>query len=197
MRSRLQVCVIFYAAHAAGASELVRIDGIGSRLLQTCRPGVPGPDSHALGSAGDGRVNASDDDFVITVRGKLAHSALKGEGRRRDRGCRGMRDGSPDDPQPQNGSHAADVPGHRHHPGGTAVNILADRVKLAGTLRALDPGLRDSAKRQMRGVLAGITAAHGATFDLAFTASIPMNLNDRTLLEASIPSLQKTASSAL
>jgi metal-dependent amidase/aminoacylase/carboxypeptidase family protein len=44
----------------------------------------------------------------------------------------------------------------------------------------------------MREVLAGITAAHGATFDLAFTASFPMVLNERTLLEASIPSLRKT-----
>jgi amidohydrolase len=141
----------------------------------------------------NGRVNASDDDFVITVRGKLAHGAMEPQ-----KGVDAIVAAAEcvmalqtirsrkTDPMQQMSLAIGTIQG------GTAVNILADEVKLTGTLRTLDPGLRDSAKRQMREVLAGITAAHGATFDLVFTASIPMNLNDRTLLEASIPSLQKT-----
>jgi len=140
----------------------------------------------------NGRVEASLDDFVIIVRGKAAHGAM----------------------EPHKGVDAIVVAaecvialqtihsrkmdpmqqmslaiGTIH--GGTATNILADEVKLTGTLRTLDPSLRDSAKRNMREVLAGISSAHGATFDLAFTASFPMVLNERALLEASIPSLRK------
>jgi amidohydrolase len=76
--------------------------------------------------------------------------------------------------------------------GGLRTNILADEVKLTGTLRTLDPDIRSTAKMQMREILAGITAAYGTAFDLKFTASFPMVLNERKLLNASIPSLQKT-----
>jgi amidohydrolase len=141
----------------------------------------------------NGRVNASLDDFVITVRGKLAHGAMEphkgvdaivvaAECIMALQTIRSRKT----DPMQQMSLAIGTIQG------GTATNILADEVKLTGTLRTLDPGLRDSTKRQMREVLAGITAAHGATFDLAFTASFPMNLNNRTLLDASIPSLQKT-----
>jgi len=141
----------------------------------------------------NGRVEASVDDFLITVRGKLAHGALEPH-----KGVDAIVAAAEcvmalqtirsrkTDPMQQMSLAIGTIQG------GTRTNILADEVKLTGTLRALDPALRETAKRQMREVLAGITAAHGATFDLAFTASFPMVLNERTLLEASIPSLRKT-----
>jgi amidohydrolase len=139
-----------------------------------------------------GRVEASLDDFVITVRGKLAHGAM----------------------EPQKGVDAIVVAAEcvmalqtihsrKVDPmqpialavgtiqGGKATNVMADEVKITGTLRTLDPGVREAARRQMREVLSGVAAAHGANVDLAFTAAFPMVLNDRTLLAASVPSLQK------
>jgi len=140
----------------------------------------------------NGRVEASCDDFAISVRGRLAHGAM----------------------EPHKGVDAIVVTAEcvmalqtihsrKMDPiqqmslsigtiqGGKATNILADEVKLTGTLRALDPGLRDFVKRTMREILAGITSTHGASYELTFTFSCPMLLNDRDLSEASAPSLRK------
>jgi amidohydrolase len=145
----------------------------------------------------NGRVAASVDDFVITVHGKLSHGAA----------------------MPHKGVDAIlvaaecitalqTIHSRKMDPiqqmslaigiiqGGKATNIMADEVKLFGTLRTLDPALRDSAKRYMRDIVGGITSAHGASFDLLFTASIPMVLNETKLLKASIPSLEKAVGSS-
>ena len=145
----------------------------------------------------NGRVEASCDDFAITVRGKLTHGAM----------------------EPQKGVDAIVVAAEcvmalqtihsrKMDPiqqmslaigtiqGGKATNIMADEVKLAGTLRTLDPGLRDSVKQNMRTILAGITSAHGASYELAFSVNCPMLFNDRGLTEASVPSLRKAAGAA-
>jgi amidohydrolase len=139
-----------------------------------------------------GRVEASCDDFVITVRGKLSHGAMEPH-----KGVDAILVAAECVMALQT-IHSRKMDPMQHMSlaigtiqGGKATNIMADEVKLTGTLRTLDPGLRDSAKRNMREILAGITSAHGATFDLAFTASFPMLLNERKLLEASVPSLQK------
>jgi amidohydrolase len=139
-----------------------------------------------------GRVEASCDDFVITVRGKLSHGAMEPH-----KGVDAILVAAECVMALQT-IHSRKMDPMQHMSlaigtiqGGKATNIMADEVKLTGTLRTLDPGLRDSAKRNMRQILAGITSAHGATFDLAFTASFPMLLNERKLLEASVPSLQK------
>ena len=140
----------------------------------------------------NGRMGTSVDDFAITVRGKLSHGAK----------------------EPQNGVDAIVVAAEcvtalqtihsrKTDPlqpmslaigtiqGGKATNIMADEVKLTGTLRTMDPGLRDSAKQNMRAILTGITSAHGASCELTFTFSCPMLLNDRDLTESSVPSLRK------
>jgi amidohydrolase len=139
-----------------------------------------------------GRVEASLDDFAITIRGKLAHGAM----------------------EPQKGVDAIviaaecvmalqTIHSRKVDPmqpislavgtiqGGKATNVMADAVTITGTLRTLDPGVRDAAKRQMREVLLGVTSAHGASFDLAFPAAFPMVLNDQVLLAASVRSLRK------
>jgi amidohydrolase len=145
----------------------------------------------------NGRVEASLDDFAITVRGKLTHGAMEPH-----KGVdaivvaaecvtalqtihsRKM------DPMQQMSLAIGTIQG------GKATNIMADEVKLAGTLRTLDPGLRNSAKQNMRTILAGITSAHGASCELTFTFSCPMLLNDLSLTEASVPSLRKAVGAA-
>jgi amidohydrolase len=80
--------------------------------------------------------------------------------------------------------------------GGSRRNIIADEVKIEGTLRTLDPGVRDMAKGAVREILAGVTAAHGATFDLDFSVSVPMVHNERTLSDLSVASLRKAVGEA-
>ena len=145
----------------------------------------------------NGRVEASADDFAIIIRGKAAHGAMEPHkgvdaivvSAECIMGLQMIRSRKTD-PMQQMSLAIGTIQG------GKAANILADEVKLTGTLRSLDPGMKDSAKQNIGQILTGITSAHGASFDLSFTASFPMLLNERTLLEKSIPSLQKAVGSS-
>ncbi len=58
-----------------------------------------------------------------------------------------------------------------------AHNVIADRVTLKGTVRYLEPGLRDLAEARLREV-AGMTArAHGATATLRYTPLVAPTVN--------------------
>jgi len=140
----------------------------------------------------NGRVEASCDDFAITVRGTSVHGAMEPH-----RGVdaivvaaecvtalQTIHSRKMDPMQPMSLAIGTIQ-------GGKASNIMADEVKLTGTLRTLDPGLRDSTMQNMRTILAGITSAHGASYELTFTSSCPMLFNDRDLTEASAASLRK------
>ena len=48
--------------------------------------------------------------------------------------------------------------------GGTMYNVIPGRVELAGTVRTFDPALRDRIPELMQRIVAGVTAAHGASF---------------------------------
>jgi amidohydrolase len=50
--------------------------------------------------------------------------------------------------------------------GGTAHNVIPGTVELEGTIRTFDAALRDEIPALMHRVLAGITSAHGATYEL-------------------------------
>ena len=62
--------------------------------------------------------------------------------------------------------------------GGSAFNILAERVHLSGTLRTFEETVRQATMDRMHGVLAGVCAAYGARFDLAFSDHAPPVVND-------------------
>jgi amidohydrolase len=64
--------------------------------------------------------------------------------------------------------------------GGTASNIIPDRVRLSGTLRYLfagDPDGPDSPRRKFERIAAGVTATHGAEYDLDFVFGHPALVN--------------------
>src|SRR5947209_8400189 len=50
--------------------------------------------------------------------------------------------------------------------GGTTHNIIPGGVELEGTIRTMDPTLRDEIPALMHRIIGGVTAAHGATYDL-------------------------------
>lgn len=145
----------------------------------------------------NGQAQASCDDFTISVRGKLTHGAQAPQkgvdaivvAAECITALQTIHSRETDPMQPM--SLAIGI-----IQGGKATNIMADEVKLMGTLRTLDPSLRDSAKQNMRTILAGITSAHGAAYELTFTSTFPMLFNDRDLTAASIPSLRKAVGAA-
>ena len=123
-----------------------------------------------------GPAMASADKFIITVRGKKSHGA-----------------------QPQLGIDAIVVASEvvtalqtihsrRIDPfeplvitigtikGGDRNNIIAEEVKMEGTMRTLSEDLRTRAQAMMKQILASVTSAHGATFELEFENPHPPHI---------------------
>lgn len=79
--------------------------------------------------------------------------------------------------------------------GGTRFNIIPGEVKLEGTVRTYDPAVQDQVERRIREILAGVTAAHGATFELRYDRVTPATINDTVLTARSVPSLERAVGS--
>ncbi len=75
--------------------------------------------------------------------------------------------------------------------GGTAANIIADRVELKGTLRTLNAGVRDRAISMMHQVLDGVTKALGGTYQLDVQDIGTVTYNDPALVAQTIPALAR------
>jgi len=68
--------------------------------------------------------------------------------------------------------------------GGYRNNVIADRVKMTGTLRTHDPAIRDAAEDKLRRIVDGIAAAYGAHAQLDMIFGYPPVVNDADLSEA-------------
>jgi amidohydrolase len=76
--------------------------------------------------------------------------------------------------------------------GGTRFNIIADKVRMDGTLRSLDPALRADIKARMARVVRSVAEAGGTTATLRFLGDgNPPTLNDAALARASLPALTR------
>lgn len=71
--------------------------------------------------------------------------------------------------------------------GGQRENIIAEKVELGGTVRTYDASFRDGVVEQMERVLKGITAAHGATYEMEYRKTYPSIRNDKALVDATLP----------
>jgi amidohydrolase len=65
--------------------------------------------------------------------------------------------------------------------GGTARNIIPDRVEMSGTLRCLNTRVRDKVIEYMHDTLKGVTSAWGATYELDYVYGYPPVINNRDL----------------
>ncbi|HJQ68893.1 MAG TPA: amidohydrolase [Blastocatellia bacterium] len=143
-----------------------------------------------------GPAMASADKFIITVRGKKSHGA-----------------------QPQMGVDAIviaseavtalqTIHSRRIDPfeplvitvgtikGGDRNNIIAEEVKMEGTMRALSEDVRTRAQAMMKQILSSVTSAHGATFELEFENPIPLTYNEPKLVEETLPSMRRIVGDA-
>lgn len=75
--------------------------------------------------------------------------------------------------------------------GGNRFNIIADEVKLEGTMRTLSEEVRSRAQGLMKETLSGITAAYGATFELQFEENAAVTFNEPKLVEETLPTLRR------
>jgi amidohydrolase len=67
--------------------------------------------------------------------------------------------------------------------GGTADNIIPECVELGGTVRTYDPRLREEAQAGIDRILAGVTSAHNATYELDYTIGYDPVINDVAVSE--------------
>ena len=75
--------------------------------------------------------------------------------------------------------------------GGNRFNIIADEVRLDGTMRTLNEEVRTNAIQMMKQTLAGVTSAYGASYEIEFGSNNAVTYNDPSLVEASLPTLKR------
>jgi amidohydrolase len=75
--------------------------------------------------------------------------------------------------------------------GGNRFNIIADEVKLEGTMRTLNEEVRTRSQEMMKQTLAGVTSAYGASYEIEFGTNNPVTYNDPALVEATLPVMRK------
>ncbi|MEK6299988.1 MAG: amidohydrolase [Acidobacteriota bacterium] len=74
--------------------------------------------------------------------------------------------------------------------GGDRNNVIAEEVKMEGTMRTLSEEVRQRAQELMRQTLAGVTSAYAATFDLRFDSPNPVTYNDPALVDETLPAIR-------
>lgn len=67
--------------------------------------------------------------------------------------------------------------------GGTASNVIAAEVELSGTVRTLNPALREQMPKRIETVVKGVTEAFGATYELEYGFGYPSIINDDKLVD--------------
>jgi len=75
--------------------------------------------------------------------------------------------------------------------GGTRSNVVADEVKIEGTLRTLSEDVRRQVQDMMRETLTDVAAAYGATVDLAFEQGAAVTYNEPALVDETLPTLRR------
>ncbi|MGE5605988.1 MAG: M20 metallopeptidase family protein [Bacteroidota bacterium] len=67
--------------------------------------------------------------------------------------------------------------------GGLKENIIADQVRLGGTIRTLDPETRTNIQRQIRELVSGVAAGLGGEGLVKFEAGYPPVINDEQIVK--------------
>jgi amidohydrolase len=77
--------------------------------------------------------------------------------------------------------------------GGNRHNIIADEVRMEGTLRTHSEAVRERAISLIKEIVTGVAAVHGASAEVSWSArSNPPTVNDTALVEATLPIIRKT-----
>jgi amidohydrolase len=74
--------------------------------------------------------------------------------------------------------------------GGTRYNVIADSVKLEGTVRSFSKDGPATVKSKMEAILKGVTSSYGATYTLDYKEGAPVTFNDPALAARSTAALE-------
>jgi amidohydrolase len=138
-----------------------------------------------------GPAMASADKFLITVHGKKVHGAYPHDGvdavvvaAECVTALQTIRSRRVDTTEPLVISIGSIQGGNRY-------NIIADEVKMEGTVRTLSEDVRKRAQALMRETLSGITSAYGASYELKYEEGAAVTFNDPRLVEETLPTLRR------
>jgi len=67
--------------------------------------------------------------------------------------------------------------------GGRAPNVIADQVRLTGTVRSLHPETSESLPQWIEGIVAGICATYGVAYKMTYRKGVPSVQNDYFLTQ--------------
>ncbi len=76
---------------------------------------------------------------------------------------------------------------------GVRFNIIPESAELIGTVRTLDPDMKELIIRRMAEMTEGIAKAYGGTATIEFQNNTAITYNDESLTETMLPTLQKVA----
>jgi amidohydrolase len=77
--------------------------------------------------------------------------------------------------------------------GGVRGNIIPEEVRMEGTIRTFDAGVREELHAKLKKTVNNIAEAAGATAEITITGNVPVTGNDPELLAKMMPSLQWAA----
>ncbi|MFQ3580601.1 MAG: M20 family metallopeptidase [Chloracidobacterium sp.] len=80
--------------------------------------------------------------------------------------------------------------------GGNRFNILADEVRMEGTVRTLDPDVHARVEPLMRQILKGVTESHGASYELDYERIVPVTVNHAPLVAQMLPTIRRIVGDA-
>ncbi|WP_047545700.1 amidohydrolase [Psychroserpens sp. Hel_I_66] len=76
---------------------------------------------------------------------------------------------------------------------GTRFNIIPETAELIGTVRTLDPAMREMIERRMKEMTETIAKAYGGEATISFRNQTSITYNDPDLVDQMLPSLQEVA----
>jgi len=74
--------------------------------------------------------------------------------------------------------------------GGNRFNIIADRVRMVGTVRTHDGNVREMIKEKIEKTVKGITDIYDADYDYKYNYGAPVTYNDPELTQFSVPFIE-------
>lgn len=80
--------------------------------------------------------------------------------------------------------------------GGNRFNIVADEVKLEGTIRTLNQGVRDDVFKMMHQILKGVTESQGASYELTVEEMTVVTVNNPALVRQMLPTMRRIVGDA-
>ena len=172
--------LIFQPAEEGGAGALAMVeDGLMDRFAIGEVFGMHNLPGMKLGQFGirAGAIMAATDQFTIEINGRGGHAARPNDtvdpvivGSAMVQALQTIVSRSTDPVK------AAVVSVTQFH-AGEVHNVIAETARLGGTVRSLEASVRQLAEARMREIVAGIAAAHGASFKLSYERGYPVTNN--------------------